>query len=77
MMIRPLAAALAAGSIAALGLGASAFAAMLDMSPPVPWPDTGAKPVVQRDARSRPTMIATMERVLRDGYESVYAFSAR
>jgi hypothetical protein len=57
-MVRPLAAALAGGSIAALALGASAFAAMLDMSPPVPWPDTGAKPVVQRDARNRPTMIA-------------------
>ena len=59
-MARPAAAAFAAGCIATLGLVASAFAAMSpDMNaPPVPWKDTGAKPVVQLDAQKHPTQIA-------------------
>ncbi len=58
MMRRPHRVALAAGSIAVFGLGVSAFAAMLDMSPPLPWTDTGAKPVVRLDAQKHPTLIA-------------------
>jgi hypothetical protein len=58
-MIRPVAAAFAAGCIAASSLGLAAFAAMpLDMAPPLPWADTGAKPLVQLDAAKHPTVIA-------------------
>jgi hypothetical protein len=59
-LARPAAAAFAAGCIATLGFAASAFAAMSpDMNaPPVPWKNTGAKPVVQVDAQKHPTSIA-------------------
>lgn len=45
-------AALAAGCLTVALAGGPGFAgAALDVSPPVPWADTGAKPFVQRDAK--------------------------
>ena len=59
-MARPAVAAFAAGCIATLGIAASAFAAMSPdmLAPPVPWKDSGAKPVVQLDAQKHPTVIS-------------------
>jgi hypothetical protein len=61
-MARPARAAIMAGCIATLGVAASASAAMSPdmLAPPVAWPGTGAKTVVQLDARKRPTLIALM-----------------
>ncbi len=57
-MARPATAAVAAGCIATLGLAATVFAASMDMSQPVPWTDTGAKPIVQLNAQKQPSLIA-------------------
>ena len=59
-MPRRPAAAFAVGCIATLGFAASVSAAMSPdmLAPPVVWKDTGAKPVVQLDARKHPTLIA-------------------
>ena len=59
-MARLFAAAITAGSIAALTFAASALAAKppaMEMGPPAAWNDTGAKPVVERDAKNQPTRI--------------------